>query len=201
MLHVSLSMFFLFPSSQLLPKCAKQCVFTAKRCSTFPNSRLIHRDPLGHWIFRGGYMKEFLKYISLARLEQFGLQMHVWHPRYDEIRAVKQIWAYHPHIGAPTSHFQQSTWLKIIIQYQTYYVNHPLGGSEFWDIDIRLMTLWCRIHPPPLGDLLSVGWAGPEAATWRNEHSRISDFYTLQKAERTAEAMAHLVMFCLCCLW
>ena len=55
-------------------------------------------------------MKEFLKYISLARLEQFGSQMHVWHRRYDEIRAVNNlgISAYHSHIGEPTSHFQQS---------------------------------------------------------------------------------------------
>ena len=40
---------------------------------------LKHTHPLGHWNFRGGYVKEFLKYISLARLEQFCSQMHVWH--------------------------------------------------------------------------------------------------------------------------
>ena len=52
-------------------------------------------------------MKEFLKYISLARLEQFGSQMHVWHRRYDEIRAVKQIWAYR-HIIPILGHQQKS---------------------------------------------------------------------------------------------
>jgi hypothetical protein len=90
-------------------------------------------------------VKEFLKYISLARLEQFGSQMQIWHPRNGEIRAVKQIWAYHPHIGAPASHFQLVRWsfCLLAVNEQKTRSKRLLHQMQFiWQDHLIIRGLW-----------------------------------------------------------